>query len=108
MIILEPELEILARQPREFLLGALNRFLTTETSALVKVRVIMYISIINLQPHNDFKDWTTWQLINLLDESMYNGLEGRINHKAPTRLLCEGLNRSEEEQEKLISQIFEH
>eukprot|EP00475_Leptophrys_vorax_P043534 TRINITY_DN8404_c0_g1_i4.p1 TRINITY_DN8404_c0_g1~~TRINITY_DN8404_c0_g1_i4.p1 ORF type:complete len:138 (+),score=17.86 TRINITY_DN8404_c0_g1_i4:52-414(+) len=94
-------------QPKEYLLAVLTSCADADSRPLlVKLRVMIYISIINVQPNNNFQDWTTWQVINLLNEALYDGLHGKTSHKAPTRLLCQGLLCSDEEQEMLVDQIF--
>eukprot|EP00475_Leptophrys_vorax_P043536 TRINITY_DN8404_c0_g1_i6.p1 TRINITY_DN8404_c0_g1~~TRINITY_DN8404_c0_g1_i6.p1 ORF type:complete len:115 (+),score=27.27 TRINITY_DN8404_c0_g1_i6:105-449(+) len=94
-------------QPKEFLLAVLTSSTDVDSPPLLlKSRMMLYISIINIQPNSNFVDWTTWQVINLLIEAMFDGLKGKTSHKAPTRLLCQGLSCSDEEQEMLVDQIF--
>eukprot|EP00475_Leptophrys_vorax_P043531 TRINITY_DN8404_c0_g1_i1.p1 TRINITY_DN8404_c0_g1~~TRINITY_DN8404_c0_g1_i1.p1 ORF type:complete len:115 (+),score=14.75 TRINITY_DN8404_c0_g1_i1:105-449(+) len=96
-----------APQPKEFLLAVLTSCTGADSlPILLRSRMMIYISIIKIQPSNNFLHWTTWQVINLLIEAMFDGLQGKTNHKAPTRLLCQGLSCSDEEQEMLVDQIF--
>eukprot|EP00475_Leptophrys_vorax_P021371 TRINITY_DN29081_c0_g1_i1.p1 TRINITY_DN29081_c0_g1~~TRINITY_DN29081_c0_g1_i1.p1 ORF type:complete len:130 (-),score=17.44 TRINITY_DN29081_c0_g1_i1:45-434(-) len=94
------------QQPKVFLLCVLVSFMGSEDILpLVRLRVMMYIKVITLLADTSFQDWTIWHVINFLDEALFDGLQGRINHKAPTRLLCHGLQCSEEIQEIIADLI---